>query len=340
MQFGVFDHMDRSDVTLLDQYENRLSIVEACDRAGFRGYHLAEHHSTPLGLCPSPSVFLAAASQRTKNIRLGALVFTLSLYHPLRILEEVCMLDALSRGRIDLGIGRGISPVELGFYGVKEEKAQEIYTEASQILLQGLTCERINYEGKHFTFKDVPVELKPTQAPMPPLWYGAARPETAEWAAKNNINIMCNGSAKSVGAITQRFKSEWQSTGNSPQAIPLAGMSRHVVVGDTDADALAIAKPAYEQWYSNLTYLWRLNDLKIPLSFPATFEEANAAGFCFVGSPSTVRDLIRSQLDESGISYLLCRIAFGNLALEQSLRSVALLRGEIMPAFQTAKQAA
>ena len=116
MRFGLFDHMDRSGEDMSDQYETRLQILEACDRAGFYSYHLAEHHGTPLGLAPSPSVFLAAAAQRTKTLRLGALVFTLSLYHPLRILDEICMLDHLSKGRLDVGIGRGISPIELGFY--------------------------------------------------------------------------------------------------------------------------------------------------------------------------------------------------------------------------------
>ena len=116
MRFGLFDHMDRSGEATSAQYETRLQILEACDRAGFYSYHLAEHHGTPLGLAPSPSVFLAAAAQRTKTLRLGALVFTLSLYHPLRILDEICMLDHLSNGRLDLGIGRGISPIELGFF--------------------------------------------------------------------------------------------------------------------------------------------------------------------------------------------------------------------------------
>jgi alkanesulfonate monooxygenase SsuD/methylene tetrahydromethanopterin reductase-like flavin-dependent oxidoreductase (luciferase family) len=332
MFFGVFDHMDQSGPTLAEQYDQRLKLIEAYDRAGFRGYHLAEHHSTPLGLSPSPSVFLAAASQRTKRLRLGALVFTLSLYHPLRLLEEVCMLDALTNGRLDLGIGRGVSPIELGFFGLDVPEAQERYLEASDILMMGLTSKTINHEGKHFRFRNVPVELTPVQKAVP-LWYGAARPDTAEWAARKNINIICNGSAASVGEITHRFRSTWEALGHRPDAMPLAGMSRHVVVADTDTEALAIAKPAYEQWFSSLDYLWRLNGLKLPLRLPERFEEANAAGFCLVGSPATVRTAMSSQFKETGINYLLCRLAFGNLTLQQSLKSVGLMEQEIMPAF-------
>src|ERR1700720_768699 len=113
MEFGVFDHLDRHGGALADYYEDRLKIAEAYDRAGFYAYHLAEHHSTPLGMSPSPSVFLSAVIQRTRRLRIGPLVYLLPLYHPLRLIEEVCMLDNLSGGRLQLGVGRGISPIEL-----------------------------------------------------------------------------------------------------------------------------------------------------------------------------------------------------------------------------------
>ena len=92
---------------LHQQYEERLKLIEAYDRAGFHAYHLAEHHATPLGMAPSPSVFLAAVAQSTKRLRFGPLVYTLSLYHPLRLVEEICMLDQMSGGRLELGIGTG-----------------------------------------------------------------------------------------------------------------------------------------------------------------------------------------------------------------------------------------
>src|SRR5688500_9260753 len=114
MRFGVFDHMDRSVEDLERQYADRLRLAEAYDRAGLHALHVAEHHGTPRGLAPSPSVYLAAVAQRTKRLRLGPLVYTLALHHPVRLIEEICMLDALSGGRLELGVGRGISPIELG----------------------------------------------------------------------------------------------------------------------------------------------------------------------------------------------------------------------------------
>ena len=109
MKFGVFDHLDRGAVGLTAHFENRLKLAEVYDRANFHAYHIAEHHGTPLGMASSPSVFLAAVAQRTKKLRFGPLVYTLSLTHPLRIIEEVCMLDQMSGGRLEL-VPRGGEP--------------------------------------------------------------------------------------------------------------------------------------------------------------------------------------------------------------------------------------
>ena len=135
MKFGVFDHLDRHDLPLRDYYEARLQIIEAYERHGFYAYHVAEHHSTPLGMAPSPSVFLAAVAQRTKRLRFGPMVYALPLYHPLRMIEEICMLDQMSCGRLDIGFGRGSSPIELVFYGQSPDEAEQVYAEALEVIL-------------------------------------------------------------------------------------------------------------------------------------------------------------------------------------------------------------
>ena len=118
MQFGITDHLDASGIPPAEQFEQRLRLVELYDRLGFDRYMLTEHHGTPLCLVPSPHLFLAAASQRTTRIRLGTLVTLLPLYNPVRVIEEVGMLDLLTRGRLELGIGRGVSPPEIRAYGI------------------------------------------------------------------------------------------------------------------------------------------------------------------------------------------------------------------------------
>jgi alkanesulfonate monooxygenase SsuD/methylene tetrahydromethanopterin reductase-like flavin-dependent oxidoreductase (luciferase family) len=332
MHFGIFDHMDRGDLAVGQQYRERLELIAAYDQAGFYAYHLAEHHGTPLGVASAPSVFLAAISQRTKRLRFGPLVYTMSLYHPLRLLEEICMLDQLSDGRLELGIGRGISPIELGFYGVGAE-AQERYTEVLEVVLQGLTTGRLNHTGKYHTFHDVPLELSPVQTPHPPLWYGVARPDTTAWAAAQRMNIVTNGRADAVRAITDQYRVEWANTAHGDQPLPMMGMSRHVVIAKTDAAALEVAEPAYARWFTSLLYLWRLKNLQIPLNFPEDFREAHAQGLCLVGSVATVREHLAREIAESGVNYLLCRLAFGNLPMAQSLQSLQYMREEILPEF-------
>src|SRR5205809_1002276 len=172
MEFGVFDHLDRYPGSLADYYEDRLKITQAYDRSGFYAYHVAEHHATPLGMAPSPSVFLAALAQRTRRLRFGPLVWPMPLHHPLRLIEEICMLDQLSGGRLELGFGRGAAPIELEYYGSDPKDAQEIYAEAVELVIKGLTQKVLDFKGRRFSFSGVPMELEPLQKPHPPIWYG------------------------------------------------------------------------------------------------------------------------------------------------------------------------
>ncbi len=332
MKFGIFDHVDRNGAPLGRQYEERLRLIEAYDRLGFHAYHLAEHHATPLGMAPSPSVFLAAVAQRTQRLRFGPLVYTLSLHHPLRIVEEVCMLDQMSGGRLELGVGRGISPYEVRYYGVDPAKAQAIYIEALEVIRRGLTQRTLDFAGEFFHFKDVPIEMAPVQQPYPPLWYGIALPEGVPWAAEHRVNIVCNGPPQHVRAVTDRYRAEWARRERDPATLPLLGMTRSIVVAPTDAEALAIARRAHKRWHESFILLWDKHGSRpINAFYPANFDEAQARGFGIAGSPARVRDVLKAQLAEAQNSYLVCRFAFGDMALEEALRSVELFAREVMP---------
>ena len=147
MRFGIFDHIDDAGVPLGQLYDDRLTIAEAYDRAGFYGYHVAEHHSTPLGAAASPALIFAALAQRTKTLRFGPMVYLLPFYHPLRLIEEVCMLDQMSHGRFQLGIGRGVSRFEAQLYSLDFNQTQTMYHEAYQVLLQGPELRRTDFRG-------------------------------------------------------------------------------------------------------------------------------------------------------------------------------------------------
>ncbi|HLG46032.1 MAG TPA: LLM class flavin-dependent oxidoreductase [Reyranella sp.] len=333
MKFGVFDHMDRSGGDLHRQFDDRLKLIELYERAGFHAYHIAEHHATPLGMAPSPSVFLAAVAQRTKTLRFGPLVYTVNLYHPLRLIDEICMLDQLSGGRLELGLGRGISPYEVGYYGVDPATGPERFAEASEVILKGLTRERLDHHGKYFTFKDVPMEMRPVQRPYPPLWYGANSLESADRLAKQGYNSVVGMKAEGVGAFTARYRAAWEALGRDEAEMPFIGLSRHILVGDTDKEAQSAAKRAFLLWYDALIHLWRAHGVGLPRQLiPEKFEDALAQGYIIAGSPSTVRERMKRDNDIAGINYCLCRLAFGDLSFEESKRSLELFAKEVMPA--------
>ena len=123
MKFGLFDHVEDGERPLATLFDERLTFAQAADDAGIYCLHVAEHHATPLNMVPVPGVYLGAVARATKRMRLGPLVYLLPLYSPLRLIEEICMLDNLSRGRLDVGVGRGISSIEMSFFNIDVQQS-------------------------------------------------------------------------------------------------------------------------------------------------------------------------------------------------------------------------
>jgi alkanesulfonate monooxygenase SsuD/methylene tetrahydromethanopterin reductase-like flavin-dependent oxidoreductase (luciferase family) len=331
MEFGVFDHLDRCDLPLSDYYEARLKLIEAYDRAGFYAYHVAEHHSTPLGLAPSPSVFLAAVAQRTRRLRFGPLVYALPLHHPLRLIEEICMLDQLSGGRLEIGFGRGSSAIEIAFYGQDPDKAQRIYAEALDLVLRGLSGKRLDFHGEFFSFDNVPLELEPLQKPHPPVWYGVHSVESAERAARRALHVVSLDSARETYSFADRYRQVRRELGASASTVPKIGISRFIVIADTDQEALKAARRAYPIWRRSFYYLFKLYGGGPAHPRPDDFDGIIQTGQGIAGSPETVRSFLQSQLEESAANYLVGQFAFGDLSLDESLRSLELFAGRVMP---------
>jgi alkanesulfonate monooxygenase SsuD/methylene tetrahydromethanopterin reductase-like flavin-dependent oxidoreductase (luciferase family) len=332
MKFGVFDHVDDSGLPLTEHLEGRLRLAEAYDRLGLYCYHVAEHHGTPLGLAPSPGVLFAAMSQRTSRLRFGPLVYLLPLYHPLRLIEEVAMLDALSGGRFQLGFGRGVSPIELGFYGLDMAEQRGRYDETLEVLLKGLSSDTLDHRGEYYTFDKVPMALRPVQRPHPPLWYGAGSPDSIRWCARNGVNIVTLALGERVRQATDLYRTEWQG---APEAMPLMGVSRHIVVADSDEAGRALARPAYARWRRNMAKLWEERGGGFPLAghLPEEWDQAQAMGHGCAGSPATVRAFVEREVGKGGVSYFVSAFAFGDLPLDAALQSVELFAAEVMPEF-------
>src|SRR5262245_53179727 len=329
MELGIFDHLDRREVPLHEHYESRLRLLERYDAAGFSAYHLAEHHATPLGLAPVPGVFLAAATQRTRRIRLGPCVYILPLYDPVRLIEEICMLDHLSQGRFDLGVGRGIVPSEMAYFGFHHLETEAIYRGAREIILRGLTSAVPAYRGPRYTSRKFPMILPPSQHPPPPLWYGLGHLEGAEWAATHKVHVITNNPSEGAAPLFSRYREIWQRKhGTAP--MPRLGMSRHIVVAATEAEAEAVARPNYAVWYANLTKLWR-DFGSVPIRFARDFDEARQRGIAIAGTPARVRDELAKQVAASGCTYLVCRLMFGNMTEAQATAAIDLFVSEVMP---------
>ncbi len=333
LEFGAVDHVDRQDnVPIYETYDSRLRLVELYEKYGFSTFHVTEHHFTPLGLAPSPLIFMAAASRITQRIRFAPLVLIATLYNPLRLAAEICMMDHLTHGRLEIGLGRGVSPYELGFYGIRPKDTPAIYKEAVDVLMLALTRDEVSYQGDHFHFANVPIELKPIQKPHPPVWYGTANPETAARAACENANIVSLQRATDARVPIGRYKEEWQKIhGANGKKMPHAGITRHVYVAKTDAEAEERGRLGVDKFFDSLEYLW----LKFGAA-PIGLENARRSReeALLAGSPQTVRRKIEQQVEESGANYFVARFAYGNLTHEESVRSLELFANEVMPHFR------
>ncbi len=337
MKFGVFDYIEKGDEPIHRTYNKRMDLLRALEAASFYGYHLSEHHATPLSTTPSPSIFLAAAARETKKIRLGTLLTLLPLYHPMRLLEELCMLDHLSDGRLDVGVGKGISPFEFDAYSDDIANAAEAFEHSFNILHQGFTRDRVDYVSPRYTFKDVPIIIPPLQRPHPPFWYGLRGGYGPEFAARHGMNGVTLGPDDRVEQIIADFRAKWElhagqrAAFGSPVKSPFIGIMRSMFIADTDAEADRIARVAHEKWFENLAWLWKVRDAMPPISIAPNFEQAKASGTLVVGSPATVKRLFKAQAMRFGHNYLVLLLAFGSLTHQEQMRSLELFRTEVMP---------
>lgn len=342
MKIGLFDHIEYGERPLSTLFDERLTFIQAADEAGFYCLQLAEHHATPLNMVPVPGVFLGAVARLTKRIRLGTLVYLLPLYSPLRMLEEIAMLDHLSHGRLEVGVGRGVSPFELKFHKVEHQDSREIFIDAFNCLSAGLNAKTLSYSGKHYQYENVPIEMHPLQKPHPAFWYGSSGAEGSTWAGEQGMHFVTLGSMKLARQNIDTFKAAFAKRGGAAQ--PKAefpggaaiGVQRHIFVDDTDEKARAWAKPAMENHLKNINWLRSKHGVtglttRLNVVRGATFEECVEEGSVIAGSPATVRAEIERQVKELGINYLLTYMFLGTMSLTEALRSLQLFSSEVMP---------
>jgi len=336
MLWGVFDHVDADGRAPGELYRNRLLLADALDRLGAHAYFVAEHHGTPLGLAPSPNLLLAAIAPRTTRLRLGALLTIAPLHHPVRVAEEACMLDHLSGGRLQLGLGKGAVFLEHRLYGVEPDSVSSRYEEARDIVMRALTTGEVDHRGEHFHVPGLRMVLQPAQRPHPPLWYGLGSPSSATWAAEAGINCVCLKPAAAAAELFDLFRAHRRMTGAAGPE-PLLGVNRHVVVGPSDARARAVADAAFPAWRASFEHLWKAHGMALPMRFPETWAQLEAAGVGIAGSAATVRDYFADQRAVAGATFAGCQILFGTMPLADAIGTAERLAHEVMPALAAAE---
>lgn len=342
MKFGLFDHVEHGERPLATLFDERLTFVAAAEAAGIYGLHVAEHHATPLNMVPVPGVYLGAVARATQRIRLGPLVYLLPLYSPLRLIEEISILDHLSHGRLEVGVGRGVSPFELKYHKVEHDQSRDIFIDAFDCIGAGLTTDSLSYRGPHFAYENVPIAIRPLQQPHPPFWYGSSNTTGSTWAGERGLHFVTLGPMATAKANIDAFRQALAKRGGPAQPKPefpggaVIGVQRHIFVADSDAEAARFAKPAMEIHLAHLNWLRTkhgVTGLTSRLNVPrgANYEECVADGTVIAGSPDTVRAEIARQAAELGINYLLTYLFLGTMTLADALRSLELFSTEVMP---------
>jgi alkanesulfonate monooxygenase SsuD/methylene tetrahydromethanopterin reductase-like flavin-dependent oxidoreductase (luciferase family) len=323
--FAIWDHFERRPEIPVDrQYREKIELLCEAERLGFHAYHVAEHHLTSMDLAPSPNVFLAALAEATTTLRVGSMVHILPLYHPVRLVQELCMLDHLSGGRLDVGIGRGARAVEHEWFGIEPAEATRRLDETLRIVVQAMTSGNLAFEGEFYRIPDAPLRLLPLQRPHPPLWYAG----TPEFPARRGMHFMARGPQ-----AVARYWELWQGGER-----PWVGITKHVVVRRTEEEALAIARRAWPTFARN----WKATSLRTPdgrvapeqPDFDAVAQDGERL---LVGTPETVRGYLQAVLRRLGdrpTFYFAPAVQWGDITAAEALRSLELLAAEVLPALR------
>lgn len=355
MKFSLFYVLESPDRDFRRAYEEMLSQVEIAERLGFEGVWLAEHHGSAYGSMPSPQVAAAAIASRTSRMRIGIAVSNLTLAWPVRIAEDFAMVDVISGGRLDFGVGRGYQPHEFRAMGVadKQDVSREVFDEAFQIVT-GLWTKAIGepytFHGKHFHIDGVDCRPTPLQRPTPPIYVASISPETFDLVADHGHNMLVTPTLMTLpelNGFVVGAKRTLMHRGRDPLSLDFP-MNWQIHLAEDDALAVRRARPSLEWYFDNV-----MSAVPQGAATPAGYERyaalAEAAaegamsltglregGVCYVGDPDGLIRDIEILREETGLDHLICWMRFGGMAHEDVVRSMELLAEHVMPHFADA----
>ena len=330
LEFGVFDWVDvAKGRSIADTYDDRIAVAQRADRGRFERYHIAEHHGATLGLAASPGLFAAAVARQTRRIRLAPMTFVVPFYDPLRLTEEIAMIDQLSRGRLELGIGKGSSPIEARMFGHAPEKMQERFDAFLPRILEALrTGVYRSEQGEAF-----PLSIRPAQSEFT-TWYPTSNPDSVRNAAVNGQNTIFGFAFKSphLDVVRERrdIYFEARAGAASTRRDPRFGVLRHVFVAPSEDEAWEKAEAAFVDHYDNFTWLWRQHGVEQP-PLP-DLRRLVADHLFFVGSVDAVTEQVSHVVARTGVNYVAGAFSWGSLPVADALGSIDLFDTQVIPA--------
>jgi alkanesulfonate monooxygenase SsuD/methylene tetrahydromethanopterin reductase-like flavin-dependent oxidoreductase (luciferase family) len=293
---------------LEEVYDRALERIEIMDKVGFDAVWLAEHHFTTFSVCPSVHMLGVLAAARTKRLRIGTAVSLAALYHPLRLAEEVALLDVLSGGRVNWGAGRGFAHSEFDAFGVPVEESADRFREAVEIVLAATSQERFSYHGTHFHFDDIELLPKPIQKPLP-TWMAATSESAIDWAAGRGFSILMDphASTTELGTKRRRYADKLAEAGFSDDGRDIP-MARLVALAGSADEAETIARRG-AQWLVD-AYAGPQHSHRKSMS-PRTYDGKEPAqhyvdSVILHGTPEMLVDKVAELKETIGLNYLMC----------------------------------
>ncbi len=305
MKFGVLQFFSwpgrRGDLKKI--YDRGLERARIMDQNGYDAVWIAEHHFSTYSVCPSIHIMGTHFAANTRNLRIGTGVSLASFYNPLRLAEEVALLDVLSGGRVNWGAGSGFDPTEFRAFGIDREQRHARFRENVDIVLAAWNSDKLTYHGEFHTFEDIEVLPKPLQDPMP-VWMAASSLEAIRWSAEKGFSIMMDphSSIEDIATKRQLYDKTLVEHGHDPEGrdIPVA---RLLAIAPTDELARRVAESG-AQWTTG-------SYAKKSLSLRKQESESDPVqryvnDVILWGSPERVADLLLEYEEEKQLNYLLC----------------------------------
>jgi alkanesulfonate monooxygenase SsuD/methylene tetrahydromethanopterin reductase-like flavin-dependent oxidoreductase (luciferase family) len=343
IQFGIFDHIEvRGGKSAEDIYEDRIAFLKRAEEGGFYAFHLAEHHGHDLSSSPTAAVFLAALARETTRLKLIPTVVCLPLHHPVRVFEDLAMLDALSHGRLELGVGKGITPFEHLQFGHPPEEASARSKDILRMLLKGWETGIISSEGSAFyDFVELKLPFEPVQHPYPPLWT-AGNVETAGRGGHNFIFPTVISPEMRAHYDELRAESREQPGHQNPHVdAPWIAQCQGVVIADTDEEAEAIARRAWSAYTETLQRTHgnipahlqtEMPEWDNPLAKLMMSRDPIDSELLVAGSLERVRDYYVEQARRGVANYFILMLPYGEMSSEESRTTLEGFIAEVIPA--------